>query len=184
MLRIFLILALVVASLLSNISCKEEIVKESRKYLIPRGIVGVVFSDQEGIAVKDLPYQEAKKIKSETDDKWFFHEFDQDYLIFFTARYEPNPIKFKRPWGTYVTENIYRVRRSNEAEEVLGVSTILQFYEVGERGIKGAMTEDEVVAVLGKPNSVEVLGPLGSFDYVYDDFKVRFLDYEVALLID
>jgi len=29
-----------------------------------------------------------------------------------------------------------------------------------------------------------VLGPLGSFDYVYDDFKVRFLDYEVALLID
>lgn len=180
--RILLVLILVAASILSNISCKEDAMKERHKYLIPQGIVGVVFSNQEGIPLEDISYQEAKKIKTESDDKWFFREFDQNYLIFFTARYEPNPVKFKRPWGTYVTENIYRVRRSKEAEESLGVSEIVQFYEIGKRGIKGAMTEDEVVAVLGKPKEVEELGPFGSFDYVYDGFKVRFLDDRVALI--
>ena len=47
-------------------------------------------------------------------------------------------------------------------------------------GVRFAGDEEEVVAILGKPKSINELGPLGSFDYVYDDVNIRFLDFEVA----
>lgn len=69
---------------------------------------------------------------------------------------------------------------SQEAEDGLGVSGIIKLYEVGKHGIKAGMTEEEVVAILGKPKSVNELGPLGSFDYFYDGVNIRFLDFKVA----
>jgi len=156
------------------------------KHTIPQGIVGVRFVCSDEVKTIDLTLDEAldleQQVYLEGRLKWFFKEFDRDYLYFFTARYIPNPEKFKRPWGTYVTENIYRVKSSQAAEVELGVIEIIEFYEIGKHGIRGGMTKDEVIAILGKPNSIEVLGPLGSFDYLYDDFTVRFLEYKVALI--
>ena len=152
----------------------------NKKHTIPRGLVGVRFTESETIKPVELTYQEAKEEMLKEELKWFFKEFDQDYLVFSGTRYVPNPEKYKRPWGTYITEKIYRIKRSKKAEAEFLVNEIIEFYEVGERGIKGGMTETEVVEILGKPKSVNELGPFGSFDYAYDDFTVRFLDYQAA----
>ncbi|MBU0671682.1 MAG: hypothetical protein KJ732_01495 [Candidatus Margulisbacteria bacterium] len=181
-----LVLVLLLINLFSSLGCKEEAVMENKKHIIPQGLDGVRFTGIAGKDILDLSYDEVRKAREAAakDDQlnWFFEEFDADYLIFFSARFEPNPQKHKRPWGTYVTEKVYRVKRSKEVDKGLGVSEIVHLYEVGKHGIKGGMTEAEVKKILGEPESVDVLGPLGSFDYNYNDVRVRFLDGQVAVI--
>lgn len=148
-------------------------------HIVPRGIVGVSFVCPEEVEAVEISYLDAKKLMTEDV---FFNGFDRNYLIFHATRYETNPARNKLPFGTYVTEKIYIVKRSRDAEAVLGVSGIIYFYEVGEMGIKGGMSAEEVGAVLGQPRSVEQLGPYGSFEFVYDEATVRFLEGKVAHL--
>ena len=163
------------------------------KYTIPQGLVGIRFTGGEEVETRDISWSEARKIWEDIDRsneqasskgphiRWFFKEFDRDHLVFFTAKYEPNP-EYRRPWGTYVTQNLYRVKRSEEAERELGVLEVVRFYESGKHGIKGGMSPEEVKSLLGEPEAVNELGPFGSFDFVYRDFTVRFLEDRAALI--
>jgi len=156
---------------------KDTVPKENKSYVIPNGIVGVQFIGQDKAKTVDLTYEQAKELMS---DKVFFKGFDKDNLIFHATRYKANPVKNKRPWGTYFIEKIYRIKRSREVEAGLGISKVIEFYEQGMDGIRGGMGTDEVVVVLGKPKQIEQLGPFGAFDYIYDNARIRFLEYKVA----
>ncbi len=163
----------------------------TEKHVIPQGLVGVLFLDSESTKITDISYSAALKIKKKVEKdglnpngsntgRWFFREFDQHYLVFFVARYQPNPVKGKRPWGTYITEDVYRVKRSARAETALGVHEIVEQYEKGKHGIKAGMSREEVEKILGKPIEINELGPVGSFDLIYKDVKIRFLDFKAA----
>ena len=182
-----LVLLLLLIGLFSSLGCEEEAVKENKKYSIPSGLVGVRFEAIEKVSIEDIDLSKLQKLRSEAEDKnlrWFFKEFDRDNLLFHVAKYVPNPVPFKRPWGTYVVQKIYRIKRSKKSEKELGVSGTIDLYETGAHGIKAGMSEKEVVARLGKPEKIIQLGPFGAFDYLYDDIQVRFLEYRVASTIE
>lgn len=164
----------------------------NQKHIIPKGLVGINFSNENEVQIIDIPYQQAKEIKKRIDadfemnypkpghKKWIFNEFDQNSMIFWVANYRPNPTKNLRPWATYIAENIYRVERSNKAEAELNVDKIIQLYETGAHGIKAGMTKEEVIKILGNPKEIRELGPFGSFDFIYDDLEIRFIDNRAA----
>ena len=93
---------------------------------------------------------------------------------------KPNPFSGRRPWGAYRIESTLSVPRNPEAERALGVADRIRIYDVGANGIRGGMTVDEVTDILGEPRENCPLGPMGSFDLLYDRVRVRFLDHEVA----
>jgi hypothetical protein len=163
------------------------------RHVLPFGLVGVGMRKDRDVQVIETSLAEAKRLRTqlETDldtdsaaekRTWFFREFDDDFLIFFIAKYEPGQTPGRRPWGTYVVERLLRVPRSREAEEELGIGEVVSLYEVGRGGIKGGMSQEEVVQLLGEPQQREALGPFGAYDLIYEKLRVRFLDEEVAAL--
>jgi hypothetical protein len=155
-------------------------VRERR--LIPKGLVGVRFSEPQGIEEQEVSFGDALTLAAKTKepDRWFFDAFDGDYLHFFSAHYEPNPTTGVRPWGTYTLKRRHRVRRSPESEAALHVDSTVALHEVGTCGIKGGMRKADVERLLGAPPTVQQLGPMGSFDYAYPGLTVRFLNFGVA----
>jgi hypothetical protein len=57
--------------------------------------------------------------------RWFFHAFDRLYLDFVVARYEPR----LGSGGKYVAEHRLRVKRSADAEKLLGVAECVRAVE-------------------------------------------------------
>ena len=180
------------AGTVTTVIQKKNEVSLNQKRSIPTGLVGIYLSNEDGVCAVDIPYRKAIEIKTKVDEdfksnytkpghrRWFFVEFDKDTMIFWVARYKPNPIKGKRSWGTYIAEGIYRVKRSEEAENELAIKERIQLYENGKHEIKAGMTESEVIKILGQPKEIRQLGPVGSFDFIYDQVTVRFLNYDVA----
>jgi hypothetical protein len=161
--------------------------------VVPQGLVGVSFSGIEKAGVKSLSPGKAKELKAKVDEaykknyteegheKWFFHGFDKKYLYFFVGRFR---MKCEGMLGCmeYVADTLYRVPRSEKTEADLEAKHDVDLWEVGIRGVKGGMTEEEVKAVLGEPQSVEALQYVGSFRYNYSDISVTFLNNEVAFV--
>jgi hypothetical protein len=164
----------------------------AKRHSIPRGLVGVAFSERTVRPPQDLSLPEAVTIKERLDEArrrapaddgheaWFFDAFDSGHLFFYVARHQKNPVAGRRPWATYDITQRYRVQRSREAESALGVDRTIAEYEVGTDGIRAGMTQQEVEQIAGSPGRVEQLGPFGSFDYVYPRWTVRFLESKVA----
>jgi hypothetical protein len=161
--------------------------------VVPQGLVGVSFSGIDTAGVKDLSLGKAKELKAKVDEaykkdhtgegheQWFFHAFDKKSLYFFVGKFR---MKCQGMLGCmeYVVDTLYKVPRSEQAEADLEARHTVDLWETGIRGVKGGMKEDEVKAVLGEPQSVEVLQYVGSFRYVYSDISVTFLNYEVAFV--
>jgi hypothetical protein len=161
-----------------------------RARLVPRALVGVTFEAVAGAPVVDMSLDEAVEAKRAIDAgleetgnadghrMWFLHAFDGSSLYFLVATFhvtcEDGPGCLE-----YRAETIVRVARTDEALAALGAGETVALYEVGVRGVRGGMSEDEVVGVLGKPGAVVPLQPPGSFRYVYPDLTVTFHGFEV-----
>ncbi|MEZ4453697.1 MAG: hypothetical protein R3B09_29855 [Nannocystaceae bacterium] len=158
--------------------------------IVPKGLVHVRFDGVDEAPQRPLSWQEAARQREGIDAarvgaatvaghrRWFFHAFDRATLVFFIARWEPQ----EPSGGVYHAESVILVQRSKEAERALEVDEALREYETGRAGLRAGMRPEEVEAQHGAPTSVQELGPFGSFDYLYADVCVRFLDGRVAHL--
>jgi hypothetical protein len=155
---------------------------------VPKGLVHVVFTGVDEAPLEELSAREAialhAKVKAERARTaqqeghvaWFFHAFDADQLIFFVARWEPGePLG-----GTYHVLTRYEVRRTRKVEKALDVADEIAEYERGIGPVHAGMSQQEVEAQRGRPETVIELGPVGAFDYVYPDVCVRFLEGRAA----
>lgn len=110
-----------------------------------------------------------------------FRAFDDGHLHFSLARLVRNPEKGRRPWARLTVIRRLRVARSIDAENRLDVRTIVEDYERPRRGIRAGMSPEAVKRALGQPTRTEQLGPVGSFDFIYPNRRVRFLGGKVAI---
>jgi hypothetical protein len=163
------------------------------KIILPQGLVGVGFSGEDTAPTKKLTLEKAAALKAEVDEafekdhtgeghvQWFFHAFDATSLYFFVGRFH---LKCTGMLGCmeYVVDTIYSVPRSDRAEAELGVEDTVGLWEEGILGIRGGMSAEEVKAVLGEPDSEEVLQYVGSFRYSYPQVSVTFLNDGVAFV--
>lgn len=157
---------------------------------VPKGLVHVVFSGvaesplqtisgREAIALRDKVVAEHERTYlQEGHVAWFFHGFDDEHLIFLVARWDAAELV----GGTYHVISRYEVNRSRRIERALGVADEIAEYERGVGKVHAGMSLPEVEALRGKPGAVIQLGPVGAFDYVYDDLCVRFLEGRAAHL--
>lgn len=159
---------------------------KAKRHVVPFGDVGIVYKVPDDVGKEVVSLVEAKRLMTETatksDYNWLLREFNDQELVFYVAALSSNPRANVRPWGSYIVERVISVKRDPQAVEELRVGPTIDLYEKGRRGVKGGMSETEVMAVLGQPVSIDQLGPFGSFDYNYDGLKVRFLDNEVAYI--
>ncbi len=157
---------------------------------VPKGLVHVVFTGIAGSPLEELSRREAIDLRDliaaererthlqEGHVAWFFHGFDDEHLYFVVAHWHPGEVV----GGTYHVVSRYEVTRSRRAERDLGVADEIAEYEKGVGTLRAGMSLQEVEALRGKPGAVVQLGPVGAFDYIYDDICVRFLEGRAAHL--
>ena len=150
-------------------------------HTIPLGLDGVVLVDRAGER-STIAVAEALRIRAAATGElgWLFRGFDDEALYFELARLEPGPEPGRHPLGSCIVEAAYRVDREDDAERALGVVETIRAYTVGVRGVRSGMTEEEVADLLGPSLETRELGPVGSFDLVFEDLTVRFLEHRVA----
>lgn len=159
-------------------------------HVVPKGLVHVVFTGIAEAPLQELSGREALALHEKVDAElkrtyrdeghvaWFFHAFDEDDLFFIVARWHAGAVS----GGTYEVFTRYEVRRTRRIERALGVADEIAAYERGIGQVRAGMSLAEVEAARGKPEEVVQLGPVGSFDYVYPDLCVRFLEGRAAHL--
>jgi len=171
----------------------EPVTDHEEKIILPQGLVGVGFSGEDTAPTQTLTLAKALALKVKVDEafekdhtgegheQWFFHAFDATSLYFFVGRFH---LKCTGMLGCmeYVVDTIYSVPRSDKSEAELGVEDTVGLWEEGIMGIRGGMSAEEVKAVLGKPESEDVLQYVGSFRYNYPQVSVTFLNNEVAFV--
>lgn len=180
-------LALALALALAGPGCAHE---HGAFREVPKGLVHVVFKDiagsplqelsgREAIALRDLIAAERERTYlQEGHVAWFFHGFDDEHLIFLVAHWHPAEVV----GGAYHVLSRYEVPRSRRLERALDVADLIADYEKGAGKVRAGMSQQEVEARRGKPETVIQLGPFGAFDYIYDDLCVRFLEGRAAHL--
>src|SRR5262245_43447007 len=118
------------------------------RHVVPNNLVQVSFEGFDVVSFLEVDLHTAiqtrEAVESEFETaygraghpRWFFHAFDHKNLDFVVARFEPNNQNTSR----YVAQRRIRVKRSKEAERALGVTDVVDEYEVGTRGIKAGMS--------------------------------------------
>jgi len=159
------------------------------RHVIPQGLVHVAFTGEDSAPRERLALRDALVVRDATElayrtthrdsghRKWFFHAFDRRFLEFQVARWQPRDLG-----GTYVVERRIFVRRDRRATAALAVADRISEYEHGTGDLRAGMTPEEVTRRRGPPEHVQQLGPFGSFDFIYTDLCVRFLDGHAAHL--
>lgn len=158
-------------------------------HVIPQGLVHAAFAGEataprERLALRDaLAVRDAVELsyrttyKDRDHRKWFFHAFDRRFLEFQVARWLPRELG-----SLYIVERRIFVRRDRRSVAALDVADRIAEYEHGTGDLRAGMTPEEVTRRRGPPEHVQQLGPFGSFDFVYADRCVRFLDGRAAHL--
>jgi len=147
--------------------------------IVPQLVVGLAFPGRDTAPHEGLSLKEALSLRAEIEDEakdspreegsrdWFFHGFDDRTLSFFVGRFHVRCDYLG--CQDYVVERIVDVPRSADAMRRLGVESTVALYEVGVRGVRGGMTQEEVKQVLGPPASSMAEQYFGSFRWRYDD---------------
>jgi hypothetical protein len=149
-------------------------------------------AEKPGLQVELLSVEQAVEVRARTGwlqgttglapQRWIFRGFEAESLFFAVASFEPNQ-QGREPWGTYWIEAQYRIAREPRTAMMLGVAQQVDFYEVGLHGIRGDMNQNQVQRVLGQPQELVPFKSSGSFDLVYPEFRVRFLQHRAASLL-
>jgi hypothetical protein len=152
---------------------------------LPLGWDGVVLEQPPSVPLEDIELERAEALAERRDERagderWLLRAFDGCSLYFVLARLVENPQRGVRPWARLVIERRFRVERTPRAELRLGVRDQLIAYEQPVQNVRAGMSQGEVRARLGAPSRVEQLGPVGSFDWVYANRRIRFLEWKVA----
>ncbi len=158
-------------------------------HVIPQGLVHVAFAGEDtaprerltlrdALAVRDAIELSYRTTYQDRDHrKWFFHAFDRRFLEFQVARWLPRELG-----SLYIVERRIFVRRDRRSVAALDVADRIAEYEQGAGDLRAGMTPEEVTRRRGPPEHVQQLGPFGSFDFVYADRCIRFLDGRAAHL--
>ncbi len=155
-------------------------------HVVPQLIVGVAFPGMDSAPHQKIALADAIAIRDrlarntraeEGDRDWFFHAFDATTLYFFVGRYH---VRCKiLGCEDYVVETIYEVPRGAGVERALEVDGEIAQYEKGFRSVHAGMSEAELRAAKGEPESRSTEQYFGVSWWTYPDVRVLVVNGEV-----